>query len=563
MAQSADAGSGAFEFSRETRSRNIDRMKAETFDLIVIGGGITGAGIAREAAMLGLNVALMEKEDFAAGTSSKSSKLVHGGLRYLKFLKFGLVYEASNERRILGSIAPHLVEPLLFVIPLYVGGVNSYVEMKAGMLLYDLLSRFRNIRTHRMVGAGEALLTERGIRKDQLRGAALYYDRRADDARLTLSTVRSAFRSGAVVANYVGVKGFIKSDGKVKGVHCLDRISGEELKSKGRVVVNATGPWVDHVRRLDDPLCDRKLRLTKGIHIVVPRSRLIHRNAVVLVALRDGRMIFAIPWGKHSIIGTTDTDYTGDLERVSATTDDISYLIESINAAFPEAELSQKDIISTYAGLRPLIDGQATSEYDVSRESQILESDSGLVTIAGGKLTTYRSMAEKLVDYVAKRIKREFGVSPRKKGDSESTPLDGGDIYDVNSFLEKVIKEAGETYDVDSEAARHLAEAYGTNYMKVLGFVGEDSKRAERLVADLPYIWAEVPYAVEYEMAITLSDFMIRRTHITYEDRNQGLDVMRDVATVMAEHLEWGPNEINEQVKTYKDQVELTRAFRR
>src|SRR5213083_407409 len=349
-------------------------MVAEPVDLLVIGGGITGAGIARDAALRGIRTALVDKGDFGGGTSSHSSRLIHGGLRYLEQRAFRLVFEASRERRVLLTIAPHLVRPLAFLFPAYRGARVSAWRLRAGLWLYDLLAAFRNVRTHRWLGRRAVLRLEAGLRERDLQGAGLYYDAQADDARLVIATMRGA-------------------------------LSGATCTVRALVVVNATGPWLDRVRRLDDPRAEPLVRLTKGTHVVVPRQRLGNAHAVTLTSPIDGRVMFILPWGDQTYIGTTDTDEDASPDEVRATADDVIYLLRSANAFFPQARLAPTDVVGTWAGLRPLLaPPRDVSASDVSREHRIVESPSGLITIAGGKLTTYRVMGQDVAERVAARL---------------------------------------------------------------------------------------------------------------------------------------------------------------
>src|SRR4029077_19304048 len=358
-------------------------------DVLIIGGGITGAGIARDAALRGFRTALVDKADFGAGASSHSSRLIHGGIRYLEQGAFHLVFEASHERRVLLTIAPHLVRPLAFLFPLYHGGRLPAWKLRAGMWLYDLLSSFRNVRWHRWLRAKQVRRVEPGLRDRGLIGAALYYDAQTDDARLVIATVRSAMRAGALAANYVETTALLKPDGRVRGAVVRDLLTGQTATIRASVVVNATGPWSDQLRRLDDPQAAPILRLTKGAHVTVPRRRLANEHAVTLLSPIDGRVMFVLPWGELSYIGTTDTDADASPDTVRVTAADVTYLLRSANAAFPEAHLSPNDVVSVWVGLRPLLgpeSGTSTAApSQVSREHRVVESTQGLISIAGGK----------------------------------------------------------------------------------------------------------------------------------------------------------------------------------
>src|SRR5213078_184838 len=371
-------------------------------DVLVIGGGITGAGIARDAALRGFRTALVDKSDFGAGTSSHSSRLIHGGIRYLEQRAFHLVFEASRERRVLLKIAPHLVRPLAFLFPVYRGG-----RLPAWWL------RAKKVRR-----------VEPGLRDRGLIGAALYYDAQTDDARLVIATVRSAIRAGALAANYVETTALLKPDGRVRGAMVRDVLTGQTATIRANVVVNATGPWSDHLRRLDDPHAEPIMRLTKGAHVTVPRTRVANEHAVTLLSQIDGRVMFVLPWGDLAYIGTTDTDADSSPDALRVTGADVTYLLRSANAAFPDAHLGSNDVVSAWVGLRPLLREDHANPSQVSREHRVLESPHGLVSIAGGKLTTYRVMARDVVDRVATRLHELDGrpVAPRAPTDRQPLP---------------------------------------------------------------------------------------------------------------------------------------------
>lgn len=532
-------------FSVATRAENLDHLAAETFDVLVIGGGITGAAIARDAAMRGFRTALVEKGDFAIGTSSRSTRLVHGGIRYLEYREFRLVFDACTERRILRQIAPRLVRPLPFLYPLYAGQRPPAWKLRLGLLLYDALSLFRNVQMHRWLSPQEAAQREPLIGGRGLVGAGRYYDAQVNDARLTLAMVRSAHLQGAVVANYAPVVGLMKAGGRVVGAQVVDARTGREIEVRARVVVNATGVWTDRVRALDSPGARPMLRPTKGIHLLVPRDRLYTRHAIIFTSPRDGRHMFIIPWKNFAFIGTTDTDYEGDLDNPAADRSDVEYLLEAVNHLVPGARITESDIISTWAGLRPLIaaPGHPSS---VSRTHVIVESPSGLLTITGGKLTTARRMAEELTDRVQRKL-AEMGIEAQA-GCRTREPLEGAQ-------MENVEIGAG----IPDNAVLHLTETYGGDARWILGYVEENSALGEPIVPGLPYLLAEVLYAVGHEMALTLSDVLIRRTHVIYEARDGGLSRARAVAEVIAPRLGWDEAEIERQLADYAAQVALTR----
>src|SRR6266571_2270029 len=506
-------------FSHRSRVEALESMAAEPVDVLVIGGGVTGAGIARDAALRGFRTALVDKGDFGSGTSSHSSRLVHGGIRYLEQFDFRLVLEASRERRVLLNIAPHLVRPLPFVFPVYRGGRIPGWKLRAGMWLYDLLAAFHNVRLHRWLGRKAVRRLAPGLREKDLRGAAFYYDAQTDDARLVIATMRGAARAGALVANYAAATSLLKPDGRVRGAVVRDVLSGHPYTVRALVVVNACGPWVDQLRRLDDPRAEPLLRLTKGAHVAVPRQRIAHTRAVTLTSPIDGRVMFVLPWEDLSYIGTTDTDEDASPDEVRATARDVIYLLRSANAFFPQARLSPHDVVATWAGLRPLLrPARDVAPSEASREHRVIESPSGLLTIAGGKLTTYRVMARDIVDRVATRLRGLDGRPRAARPRTDRIPLPGGEAADL-----EVLVKAALARGVAETTARHLVGRYGSEAAAVLNLVERDRGLGRSIVAGRPEIWAEVAHAVEREMAVRLSDVLVRRLHLFYSARDQAV----------------------------------------
>lgn len=545
-------------FSAATRRAQLTTLPNETADLLVIGGGITGAGIARDAAMRGLRTVLVDAGDFGWGTSSRSSRLIHGGLRYLEHRWFRLVFEASRERRILLRIAPHLVRPRAFVFPTHEGSRVKRWEISAGVWLYDILAAFRNVHMHRLMGRRGVLKAEPLLRERGLTGGALYYDAQTDDARLVLATMRSAHRHGATCLSYVRVVNLEKADGLVRGAQLEDAFTGEQLSLKAHVVVNATGPWSDAMRRLDEPGAAPLLRPTKGAHIAVPQRRIGNNGAVTLLSPIDGRVMFVLPWGDVTIVGTTDTDEAVAPDDVAANEQDVLYLVRSANAVFPNARLGMDDVIAAWAGLRPLLRGGGDSTASVPREHRIVESASGLVTIAGGKLTTYRVMAQQTVDVVARRLRALDGrpLPPRAATDRE--PLPGGEVHDQDALTEELTKEG-----MSPEVARHLVGAYGTEATAVANLMAADRSLAGPLVPDGPWRLAEVVYQARREMALTVSDVLVRRTHAFYLRADQAVSAAPVVAQLLAPELGWDGDRRAASVGAYLAEVERMRqAFR-
>jgi glycerol-3-phosphate dehydrogenase len=548
-------------FSAQTRQHNLDQMRSAQFDILVIGGGVTGVSIARDAALRGYNTALVERADFASGTSSKSSKLVHGGIRYLESLEFGLVFEASRERRYALRNSPHLVRPLPFVFPVHEDDPRPLWQITIGMWLYDAMATFRNIERHQVWNKARTLREEPVIGPEGLTGAAHYYDAATDDARLTLAIAQDAHQAGAVVANYTRVVGLLRGGETVVGAQVRDQVTGYEFEVRARVVANATGPWTDDLLNMADPEAARRLRPTKGVHVIVPRQRAWSQAAITMNSPRDGRLMFLIPWGQFSLLGTTDTDYKGDPADVWADSEDIAYILEAARHAFPVANLNEADIISAYAGLRPLIGSDAPTGYKVSREHQILHTAPGFFTIAGGKLTTWRSMAEEMVDEMARYLGQEYSLSPARPSQTAERILPGGDIADwYNYRAQKVIELSDQ---LSPETVAHLISTYGTRHAGVLALIGGDQRLSQPLVPGLPYLKAEVIYAIRHEMALTLEDTLTRRMHILDQVRDNGLGVAPEVAKLMGSELRWSDEEWTRQVEAYRQLVERTRRWRK
>jgi glycerol-3-phosphate dehydrogenase len=554
-------------FSAAARHEHLRALGGETWDLLVIGGGITGSAAARDAAGRGLRVALVDSGDLARGTSSRSSRLIHGGLRYLETGNLKLVFEASAERRRLLELASHLVHPLPFLFPVFRKGPVGFRKLQAGMWLYDGLSLFRNIARHRMLARDAARAEEPRLRSDGLVGAAVYYDAAVDDARLTLANARGAHEAGAAVVPYAEVVGFLKDGKGLAGARVRDCLveGADPVEVRARVVLNATGPWSDAVRRLADPGIRPRLRPTKGVHILVRRDRLGNRNAITFQSPVDGRVMFVLPWGDFSYVGTTDTDYAGSPAEVRADADDVRYLLESANSIFPDAKLTADDVVSTWAGIRPLLSprgpegGMAASA--TSREHEIWRDRGGLLNIAGGKLTTYRVMAKQAVDAAARALKDEHRV---ESGHSPTAdlPLPGDPHEPWEPFRDRIVGEAVAA-GLGADTGEHLARAYGEDAASLLAAARADAARAARMMEGHPYVWAEVAHAVRAEMAMSLDDVMTRRLHLFYEAADGGLAVAEQVARRMAAEpgIGWSDAQVAAQVDAYRRAVHENRGF--
>jgi len=529
--------------SREARLR---ALATETFDVLIIGGGVTGAGSARDAALRGLKVALVEREDFASGTSSRSSRLIHGGLRYLEHGHLGLVFESSIERQRLLRLAPHLVRPLAFIWPVYAGARVPRWKLNAGLMLYDALSLFRNVKGYRRLNARQVHAAEPGLRTENLKGGARYYDAATDDARLTLANAVGASEAGATVLNHASVTGLVLEDGQARGATVVDHLTGQEVTVRARAVVNATGPWSDEIRRLDAPSgSSPAVRGSKGVHLSVPRERLNHRDAFTLLSPKDGRVMFVLPADNFTIIGTTETSTRAHPAEVRASEADVAYLLESANAFFPEARLTRADVVSAWAGIRPLVasgyHGAQADAGSASREHAIDVSPSGVLAISGGKLTTYRVMARDVVD----AVERHLG-QPRHRSPTDALPLPGGDIRGLDAEFAAARAEVG-----DEATAIHLVRSYGSRWRRVWALTREEASLARPLAEGLPYRAAEAVWGVTHELVHTLSDLLIRRLKVAFETRDQGHAAARVAAEVMAPRLGWDAAETQRQLDVY------------
>jgi glycerol-3-phosphate dehydrogenase len=525
----------------------MDRLTARPYDLLVIGGGITGAGIARDAAMRGFRTALIEARDLASGTSSHSSRLIHGGLRYLEHGQFGLVREATRERRTLLTIAPHLVRPLPFVFPVHQGDRVPLWKLAAGMLLYDLLAPLRNVRRHRILGKRALLAQEPMLRERGLVGGARYYDAQCDDARLVVATARSAMLHGADVATYTRVIGLERSGGDVRGAIVEDEYMRQGL-IRAAVVVNATGPWIDGLRRLEDPGAKPILRRTRGAHVMVRRERLGHTAAITLTSPLDGRIMFVIPWGEFSYIGTTDTDEPGAPEAVAPSEEDVHYLLRSANASFPQAHLTEEDVVSSWAGVRSLLDtGGVGAASAVSREHVIRRGPAGMLTIAGGKLTTYRSMAAELVDQVSAELTRREGRPRPSRASTDTEPLPGGEAADLDPMRQTVLD-----LGLGAETADHLLLHYGTEAAAICNLGRQERGLLKRLHPDHPAIEAEVVHHARRELATRIEDVLIRRIHLHYETDDHGAQAAPRVAALLGQELDWDADRVRNELAAWQ-----------
>ena len=556
-----------------TRQEMWDRLGAD-IDVLVIGGGINGAGIARDASRRGLRVAVVEMGDLASGTSSRSSKLVHGGLRYLEQFEFSLVFEAVSERRILMDIAPHLVNPLGFLFPVYKGDRRSLTTITAGMVVYEGLSLFRSPQRYRKLKPRQLAEEEPALTREGLRGAPLYYDCSTDDARLTLETALSAAETGAVIGTWVRATALHPDEtGRVTRVTVEDVFTGDTKDITASVVINATGPWTDGTLSLapqaeDAPARRPLLRPTKGVHIVVSHAVLPVNYAVVCFHPADGRVLFALPWGDSTYVGTTDTDFEGDPGAVRADRADVEYLKAAMARYFPDHPIRDPDIICTWAGLRPLVSeggGDDLDESQVSREHRIVVHENGVITIAGGKLTTYRLMSKEVVDTAVKMLRLRGQLRRRlHEARTEDDPLPGGVSWpedDDHDFVARKVRDVGG--DVVSLAtARLLADQYGMRGLDVARRVRQDRSLAAPLVEGRPEILAQVDHAVQQELAATVTDVLKNRTQLFYRDPDQGLGAVPTVTARMGQLLGWDEVEVYRMAEAYAAEVAHSRLWR-
>jgi len=572
-----------------TRDAMWNRL-GEPVDVLVIGGGINGAGIARDAARRGLSVALVEMRDLAFGTSSRSSKLVHGGLRYLEQFAFSLVFEAVSERRVLLDIAPHIVNPLGFLFPVYSHSRTGLLKLNAGMWLYDGLSLFRSPKKRRTLKPKEVATEEPTLNTHDLRGAPLYYDCSTDDARLTLETALDAAIAGATVATYAKVVGFVHDDdGRLRGAEVVCGLTGARRVVRADAVVNATGPWTDLTIRLGTGTAARDLlRPTKGTHIVVRRDVLPVNNAVVVIHPGDGRVLFAIPWEEHTYLGTTDTDNEGDPADVYASAEDVRYIVDAARAYFPAHPIHPDEIVSTWSGLRPLVAehdprelgdadraaapdqgaeaGPGLSASQVSREHQIVVGPDGLITIAGGKLTTYRLMSKEVVDKATQLLRLSRGrTAPQDDPRTGEIPLPGAvgwpEDDDHDRVADRVLAAGDGTIDYDT--ARLLTNTYGMRAIDVATRAKAEPALATRLVPGRPEILAQVDWSVHEELAATVEDVLKQRTQLYYRAPDQGLECLDVVGERMQTLLGWSAAERARHIESYRQEVAASRAWRK
>ncbi|MEI2469241.1 FAD-dependent oxidoreductase [Peribacillus frigoritolerans] len=498
-------------FSNIYREETVETLKKEKFDVVVIGGGITGAGIALDATTRGMKVALVEMQDFAAGTSSRSTKLVHGGLRYLKQFEIKMVAEVGKEREIVYENGPHVTTPEWMLLPMHKGGTFGKFSTSIGLRVYDFLAGVKKSERRKMLSADETLKREPLVKKEGLKGGGYYVEYRTDDARLTIEVMKAAVDKGATPINYTKVDKLLYENGKVNGVQVADLLSGDAYEIYADKVINAAGPWVDSIREKDQSKNGKTLKLSKGVHVVIDQSRFPLKQALYFDT-PDGRMIFAIPRAGKAYVGTTDTFYDGDPAVPTVTSEDRAYLLKSIHYMFPEVNITDDDIESSWAGVRPLILEEGKDPSEISRKDEIWESDSGLITIAGGKLTGYRKMAKTTVDLLSGKLAQQSNKT-YPASSTKGMPISGGDVGGSRNFSDYIKQhvQMGVDSGLAAKDAKEILAMYGSNAPVLFDIAKNEGDGGAN--SGLPKkLFVQLKYAVDHEMAATPVDFFFRRT---------------------------------------------------
>jgi len=517
-----------------------DTLHTKHFDIIVIGGGIIGCGIAREARLRGISVALFEKGDFASGTSGKTSSLIHGGIRYLEQREFGLVRESIEERHKLLRLAPHLVSPLPFLFPIYEGRSRRKLSIKIGMAIYNYFAGEKAVGPHRFLSKAQVSFLEPNLSPQGLQGAALFSDCQMDDARLCLSALQSARALGAEVFNYTEVINLIKHGRKVCGVRVKEIASGKEYDVEGGVIINSTGAWSDAICQMEGGVSEKRVRPTKGIHIVLPK--ITEKHAVVLSGREKERIFFVMPWKEQSLIGTTETDYRGDPDHVSSDEDEVQSLMREAAAFFPALE--QGNVLAHFAALRPLAYSRGRNPLTVSRREKIEWTTGKMLVVSGGKFTLFRKIAERVIEAIIKAYPR----FPALKRPEIEPVLHGAPTVSIHTYIRQ---ESAQKLPVSPEVLGHLIHAHGTNYHAVLDCANGDPKLLKPATALGYPILAEVIYAVRNECALHLSDFMLRRTRMAHGPYQNSLRLIQTVAKTMGAELGWDSDQILKEFQSY------------
>lgn len=528
-------------FSGKERTNRLEHMQQEEHDVLVIGGGITGAGISLDATTRGMKTALVEMQDFAAGTSSRSTKLVHGGLRYLKQFEVKMVAEVGKEREIVYENGPHVTTPEWMLLPIYKEGSFGRFSTSIGLRVYDFLAGVKRKERRSMLNVEETLKRVPTLKKDGLKGGGYYVEYRTDDARLTIEVLKKAVEHGVNAVNYAKVVDFIYEDGKAVGAVIRDELKGETYQVRAKKIVNAAGPWVDELREQDKSKKGKTLHLTKGVHLVFDQSK-FPLNQAVYYDTEDGRMVFAIPREGKTYVGTTDTTYESDIAHPRMTVEDREYILNSIHFMFPDLDVKEEDVESSWAGLRPLIHEEGKDPSEISRKDEIFISNSGLITIAGGKLTGYRKMAESIVDLVREQLKEDgHGSYPDCK--TKHMAISGGEVDGSANFpaFKKEKVEKGIALGMDEKVANVLVQRYGSNIDHLYRIM---EAYDENTGHDLPkYVHAMLKYGIENEMVSKPNDFFIRRTGALFFDIDWVNKWKKPVVDQMAEELDWTEEE--------------------
>lgn len=538
-------------FSNLNRDEIKAKMDEESLDLIVIGGGITGAGIALDAVTRGMKVAVVEMQDFAAGTSSRSTKLVHGGLRYLKQFEIGVVAETGKERAIVYENGPHVTTPEWMMLPFYKGGTFGPFTTNIGLRIYDFLAGVKKTERRKMFKPEEAMKREPLLNGKNLNGAGYYVEYKTDDARLTIEVMKKAVEKGALALNYMKVNNLIYENNKIIGVEVEDQIDGSSRTYFAKKMVSAAGPWVDTLRELDHSKKDKHLRLTKGIHLVFDGGRFPLKQAIYFDT-PDGRMVFAIPREGKTYVGTTDTVYQGDIKHPKMTVADRDYVLKAIDYMFPNVKIKAEDIESSWAGLRPLIYEEGKDPSEISRKDEIFVSDSGFISIAGGKLTGYRKMAESIVDLVGKQLHEEEGRT-FPAAQTKELRISGGDVggsAGFDKFVEQKISK-GSKLGIEENIAKSLVEKYGSNIDIIFDIYQKEKSVALEEDMD-PVVFAILRYAIDYEQVYKPVDFFVRRTGAMFFDIDWVHKHKEKVIAYMEKVFKWS----NEQTEQYTTQLE-------
>lgn len=539
------------------RRQSLDAASHTDYDLLIIGGGITGAGIALDAASRGLKTVLVEKSDFASGTSSKSTKLIHGGLRYLKQFEIALVREVGRERATVHKLIPNLVTSERMLLPLIKDGNFGKIMTSIGLMVYDVLAGVEKVDQRQMLSVKETLEKEPILSADNIEGGGIYAEYRTDDARLTIEIIKTAVKYGAHCVNYVQADDFIYEDGQVVGIEATDFIFDEKLSVRAKSTISAAGPWVDELRSKNNSMTNKHLHLTKGVHIVVPHKRFPVKQALYF-DFPDKRMVFAIPRGKITYIGTTDTDFDGDKDDIRTNLEDVEYLLNGVNHAFPKLGLNMEDVESSWAGVRPLIHEDGKSASEISRKDEIFESTTGLLSIAGGKLTGYRKMSEKILDRLFKRLHETDGRE-KVKCKTEEIDLDGGAFKNAKAVKKyrKELKHRLKEMGLSSYDAFYLVSNYGIASDLIIACMDEfdDQNPAVRLIR------AELRYCIENEMVFRLQDFFIRRTGRLYFDINSISHTFEAVLADFIEYFQWSEMRVAEERKAMDYEIRKVSVF--